>query len=99
MNNDDIFADAPGGHACSKSVETEITIPGTHLVFCITSVSYENGKVDVVTSVETREKKRNDIASVRKEIVILKDHYTLDVSHIIPGPKTETEPINFHSHY
>ncbi len=98
MSEDDIFADAPGGHACSKSVETEITIPGTHLVFCITNVSYSNGKVDVVTSIETRERKRDRISSTPEEIVILKDHYTLDVSHIIPGPKTETEPIDFHSH-
>ncbi|MCX6739552.1 MAG: hypothetical protein NT098_05930 [Candidatus Parcubacteria bacterium] len=97
--NDKIFADAPGGNACSKSVETEITIPGTHLVFCITSVSYANGKVDVVTSIETRERKRDHVTSVPEEIVILKDHYTLDVSHIIPGPKTETEPINSHSRH
>jgi hypothetical protein len=96
---DDIFAPSPAVHACRKSAATEITIPGTNLVFCVSEVSYENGKVDVKTSIETREyKKNNGTMPTMKEIVILKDHYALDVSHLFPGARQETEPIDSHSH-
>jgi hypothetical protein len=105
-DNDDFvatFADAPDGHSRSKSTAVEITIPCDDpyvtLVLCISSVSCINGKVDVKSSVEKRERKRSDgTTPTPKEVVILKDHYTLDVSHVFPGNRQETEPIDFHSH-
>ncbi|MFA5831072.1 MAG: hypothetical protein WC878_04565 [Candidatus Paceibacterota bacterium] len=92
---DEIFAPSPSGHACRKSVATEITIPGTNLVFCVSEVSYENGKVNGKIIIETGECKKGDgTVPPKKEVVMLK----IDVSHFFSGARQETEPIDFHSH-
>ncbi|TRZ51825.1 hypothetical protein D4R99_03765 [bacterium] len=73
-------------HAPKESVATETPIPGTDLVFCIRSISYSNGKIKVKTSLEKWERKRSDgTTPKRKERIILKDSYSLDVSHITQG--------------
>ena len=76
-----LFAPAPSGHACKTSTVTEISIPGTDLVFSVKSVSFKDGEIKVKTRLLNGEK------------VLLKDSYTLDVSHIVSG-KQEKERVS-----
>lgn len=93
---DDIFNDIPVvTHTPRESVATETNIPGTDFVFCVLSVSYANGKVKVKTSLEKRGQRRCDGKTSKKDLVVLKDRYTLDVSHLISG-KHQIEPVDLH---
>ena len=76
-----------------------IPVPGSNLIFCVQSVSYCNGKIKVVTSIETRERKHAGNQSPRiEDVVILEDCYTLEVGHFLSVNKENTEPIDSHSH-
>ena len=93
---DDIFKDIPvATHTPRESVATETNIPGTDLVFCVLSVSYANGKVKVTTSLEKIGCKQGSGKTPKKDLVVLKDCYTIDVSHLISG-EHQIEPVDIH---
>ena len=100
MNDDNDFISNPiTMHACKESAVSEISVPRSNLIFCVQSVSYCNGKIKVVTSIETRERKHAGNQSPRiEDVVILEDCYTLEVGHFLSVNKENTEPIDSHSH-
>jgi len=85
-------------HICSTSVGTEITIPGTNMVFCVDNVSYCDGEIKVEYSFEARTKKNNKDKKEKKEkkgrrksdmeeVVFLRGCHTFDVSRFIDKKK------------
>jgi hypothetical protein len=96
MNKKNTVSAVPVTHICNTSVGTEISIPGTNMVFCVDNVSYCNGEIKVEYRFEAKTTKKQKGKRKGKtevqEFLLLKGCHMFDVSRFTEDKK-DTEPI------